>query len=121
MTIKSIENKIEKTKNKLLKIQEMRPGSISKQYNVCGMPGCKCKDPENPRKHGPYYNLSYTVKGKGGTKFIREDFVKKIIQETKEYKKFKQLMDEWIRLSIELSNLKIEAEKQKLDAQGRKV
>lgn len=115
MTTKAIEKKIEKVKKQLLQIREMRPGSLSKQYNVCGMPGCRCKDPENPKKHGPYYNLSYTVKGKGGTKFIRKEFAKKIAEETAQYRKFKKLMELWISLSVDLSNLKIEEEKKKID------
>ena len=27
----------------------MLPGSISKQWNVCGKPGCQCKDPREPK------------------------------------------------------------------------
>jgi hypothetical protein len=98
-----------------MKIEDMRPGSLSKQYNVCGMPGCRCKDEKNPKKHGPYYNLSFTVSGKGGTKFIRRNFVEQIKKETAEYKRFKKLTDQWIDLSIQLSNLKIEEAKEKID------
>ena len=39
------------------------PGSISEQWNVCGTPRCKCKDPKRPQKHGPYYQLSFSVGG----------------------------------------------------------
>jgi hypothetical protein len=116
MTINAIEKKIDKIKVQIGKIGEMRPGSISKQYNVCGMPGCKCKDPVKPKKHGPYYNLSFTFKGKGGTKFIRPVFEKKIKMETNEYRKFKKLTEMWVTLSIELSNLKMEVAKQKIDS-----
>ena len=42
----------------------MKPDSINEQYNVCGSPNCKCKDKKNPQKHGPYYYLSFTFKGK---------------------------------------------------------
>jgi len=41
----------------------MRPGSLSKQYSVCGKAGCRCVDREKPRKHGPYYQLSYVHRG----------------------------------------------------------
>ena len=54
--------KIESIKQKIIELEEMRPGSLSKQYNVCGTPNCKCKDKEKPQKHGPYYQLSYTHK-----------------------------------------------------------
>jgi hypothetical protein len=45
----TLERQIEKTKQAL---GDMRPGSLSTQYNVCGKLGCRCKaDP--PQKHGP--------------------------------------------------------------------
>ena len=59
----TLEKQIEETKKTLVALGDMRPGSLSKQYNVCGKPGCSCKaDP--PKKHGPYYQVSYTRKGK---------------------------------------------------------
>ncbi|MDD4102948.1 MAG: hypothetical protein PHU80_10025 [Kiritimatiellae bacterium] len=47
------------------------PGSISKQWNVCGKPGCRCKDPKHPQRHGPYYQLSYTLAGHSSTMFLK--------------------------------------------------
>lgn len=70
----------------------------------------------DPKKHGPYFNLSFTTKGKGGTKFIRHLFAKQILKETNEYRKFKKLSELWKTLSIELSNMKMELEKAKIDA-----
>ena len=55
---------IRKIKKNLEELGEIMPGSLSKQYNVCGNPNCRCKDSVNPRKHGPYYNLSYTWNSK---------------------------------------------------------
>lgn len=43
------------------------------KYNVCGNPNCRCKDPENPKKHGPYYQISYSHKGKSMTQFVKMD------------------------------------------------
>ena len=58
------ERRIEQLKGKLAHLGSMLPGSLSEQWNVCGTPGCRCKDPDNPVKHGPYYQLSFTVGGK---------------------------------------------------------
>jgi len=102
-----IEKKILKVKTQLTKIGEMRPGSLSKQYNVCGTPGCKCKDKNNPQKHGPYYQLSYSRKGKSTSQFIRKEMVKDIEKQLKNYKKFKELTDTWIELALEHSKTKI--------------
>ncbi len=91
-----IEKRIERIKKKLMKIGPMRPGSLSKQYSVCTKEGCKCMDPIDPRKHGPYYQLSYVRKGKSTTRFIRPPFVKNIQKQLLNYKTFKSLTDEWI-------------------------
>ena len=111
MQTKNIEKKIEKIKRELQTIGEMRPGSLSKQYNVCGKPGCRCKDPTVPQKHGPYFQLSYAHKGKSTTQFIRPGFVKRIEKQIANYKYFKQLTQEWINLALEHSKLELEAAK----------
>ena len=43
------------------------PGSLAEHYNVCGKARCRCKDKVNPRKHGPYYRLSYSLRGKNSS------------------------------------------------------
>src|SRR3990172_12820126 len=58
------EEKIQRMKNELLGLGPMLPGSISEQWNVCGTPGCQCKDPKRPVRHGPYFQLSFSVKGR---------------------------------------------------------
>lgn len=115
MNSKEIENKIEKIKRAFMKIGRMRAGSLSEQYNVCGSKKCKCKDPENPQKHGPYFKLSFVHQGKGNTKFIRAPFVKKIKKETAEYKRFKELTTQWIALAMERSDLEMKLELEKTD------
>jgi hypothetical protein len=85
---------------------DLRPGSLSTQYNVCGSPNCKCKaDP--PQKHGPYYQVSFTRKGKGSTKFVKEENLTIIREQLKNYERMKELVDRWIELSMELSNLRL--------------
>lgn len=115
MTIKAIENKILRIKKQIVGLEAMRPGSLSKQFNVCGNPTCKCKDPKKPKKHGPYYNLSYSFGGKSKTQFIRPGFAKEIDLETKNFRKFKELSQQWITLEIEKSNLILQQKIQKMD------
>ncbi len=51
--IRALEAEIAEIKRQLAAIGDLRPGTLSEQYNVCGNPKCRCKaDP--PRKHGPY-------------------------------------------------------------------
>ncbi len=115
MEIKKIKSKIEIIKNELLKINEMRPGSLSERYNVCGIKKCRCKDTKNPRKHGPYLQLSFVHQGKNGTKFIQKKSLKKIERELEQYKKFRELTNEWIALAMECSNLELKLEMEEKD------
>ncbi len=93
--IRSLEQRIEKLFEKLVKVGPMRPGSISKQY----------RDRKNQR--GVYYQLSYTHKMKSRTEHVWPDHVKLLRAEVAEYKKFKALTTELVDLSIELSKAKI--------------
>jgi hypothetical protein len=101
-----LERKIDDLRKKLLAIGEMYPGAVSKQYNICGTPGCKCKDEENPVKHGPYSNLNFTFKGRSRTKFIRQELVKQFERYTANYKKFREYSEQLIECNIELINLR---------------
>jgi len=67
------------------------PGSISRQSNVCGMPGCRCKDRKNPKKHGPYIQLSYGAKGRSSSMFVKEAVAEMAGRMTKNYKRLRDL------------------------------
>ena len=112
MNPEQIEKQIEKIKVKLQTIGEMRPGSLSKQYNVCGVKNCKCKDSEDPKKHGPYNQLSYVRRGKSTTRFIREHQLKAVQKQVKQYKAWKELTDEWLNLAIESADQKLKASRE---------
>ena len=98
--------RIEEIKSAIMQLDELRPGSLGKQYNVCGNPKCRCKDKKNPRKHGPYYQLSYTWRGKSTSEFIRKQDVETTRSYMADYKNFMELKDEWIECSIQLSKLR---------------
>lgn len=101
-----LELEIGKVKEDLASLGDLRPGSLSTQYNVCGSPNCKCKA-NPPQKHGPYYQVSFTRKGKGSTKFVKAEDLPTIREQLKNYERMKELMDRWIELSMELSNLRL--------------
>jgi hypothetical protein len=111
--IKAFEKEIVKIKDKLMKLGDMHPGSLSKQYNTCGTPGCKCKDRQNPKKHGPYYQISFVHKKRSTSRFVKKEFVREIKRQINNYQKFKQLVEEWKIVATELAQLKF-AEKNKL-------
>ncbi len=98
-----LSNHIDEIKQEIARIGEMRPGSLSKQFNICGNPNCRCKDKDNPRKHGPYHQLSYTWKRKSTSAFIREQDVPMVMEQLANYRRFMELRDEWIECSLELA------------------
>jgi len=109
--LKRIEKQIQEIKQELMKLGELRPGSLSKQYNVCGKAGCRCKDPENPKKHGPYYQISYVRKGKSSSAFVRRESLSDVKTQLANYKRLKELVDRWIDLGLEHSKIKLKSVK----------
>lgn len=101
-----LERQIEKVKKDLSALGDLRPGSLSTQYNVCGSPGCRCKATP-PEKHGPYYQVSFSRKGKSSTKFVKKEDLPAIRKQLKNYERMKELVDRWIDLATELSNLRL--------------
>jgi hypothetical protein len=102
------EQKVQRIKRQLLALKPMLPGSLSEQWNVCGSPGCKCKNPQRPVRHGPYYQLSFSVKGKSSTLFIRPEDVPEARRRIQRYQRFKKLVMALTQAYVDL------ARKQKL-------
>lgn len=102
-----LERRIERIQRELKALGDLRPGSLSEQYNVCGVEGCHCKA-SPPKKHGPYYQLSFTRKGKSTTRFVRRGEVTTVRRQLKNYAKLRALVDDWIDAAMELSTLRLE-------------
>ncbi len=94
-----IEKTIEKIKQELQTIQQMRPGSLTRQYH-------------NPKdKTGAYYQLSYTHKMRSRTEYVRPEYVGQLRKQISEYKRFKELVEKWIELGIQHSKMQIDRAK----------
>ena len=94
------ERRAQQLRKKLHEIGPMLPGSISEQWNVCGTPGCRCKDAENPVKHGPYYQLSYTIGGRSSTMFVKKEGLAEVRRRVKRYAQFKSLCKELVQADV---------------------
>jgi len=90
-----IAKRIARIKAELAAIDDMRPGSLTRQY----------KDPE--RQSGAYYQLSYTREMRSRTEYIARDCLGEVRRQIGNYQRFKALTSEWIALSIEHSRLKM--------------
>jgi len=93
--LKQVENEIRRIKKELSGLGPMRPGTLSLQYKVPG------------EKKGAYYQLSYTHKMKSRTQYVRPEWVDEIQGQIEVYKRFKELIEEWINLSIEHSQTRM--------------
>jgi hypothetical protein len=93
--------RIRRIKDALSSLGPVMPGSISTQWNVCGKADCRCKDPKKPRKHGPYYQLSFTVDGKSSTMFVKKADMKRLRECSRRYQQFRKLNSELLKAYIQ--------------------
>lgn len=92
--IQKIEEKIVRVKKQLEQLGPIRPGSVSRQY----------RDPADKKR--PFYQISYTHKMKSRSEYVRPENLAAVKSETANFKKFKRLVDRWVDLALELSQLK---------------
>jgi len=86
-----IERRIGKIKQALAALGDMRPGSLSTQTRSWG---------------GHYCQLSYTHLGKGHTEYVPQGQRKEVKRQLANYRKFRDLTQEWVTLAIKLCKLK---------------
>ncbi len=110
--------RVEKIKRELQQIGSMRPGSLNQQFTVCGRQGCRCQDPDKPKRHGPYFQLSYVHHGKSTTQFIQKQLVPGVSRQLKHYKKFRALTAEWVDLALAIAMEQLVADRAVLKAQS---
>ena len=91
--LEKIGQEIERIKARLASIGIVRPGSLTRQY----------KDPK--QQTGAYYQVSYTYRMKSRTAYVRASFVKEVRQQIRDYRKLKTLIERWVALGIEHSQL----------------
>ena len=109
----SLEKRIRSIKQQISELGDLRPGALSKQFNICGSPNCRCKATP-PVKHGPYYQISFTRHGKSSSQFVREEDLDEVQEQLENYRQLRQLVDEWITLSAELSSLRLREKRKAL-------
>jgi len=108
----SLQTRIDKIKQEILALgMEVQPGVLSQQYNVCGKAGCRCKA-NPPQRHGPYYQLSFTRKGKSRTQFVRRQDLPLVQEQVQNYQQLRKLMDRWVALGMALSRLRLRQQQQ---------
>jgi len=99
-----LQRRIAQIKAEIATLGPLRPGTLSRQYNVCGTPGCRCKD-DPAQRHGPYHQLSYTWHGRSRSEFVRESELVRVQEQLRTYARLRELLDQWIDAAIELARL----------------
>jgi hypothetical protein len=93
-TLKSVEKKIVALKQRLVRLGNMRPGTLSIQYR-------------NPaKKLTPFNQISYTLDGKSRSEYVRPENLPAVKTEIANYRRFKTAVAELVALSIEASRLR---------------
>ncbi len=92
--IAKLEEGIERTKRTLSELGPMRPGSVSRQY----------RDPKERKR--PFWQLSYTHRMKSRSEYVRPENLAAVRRETANFRRFRKLVDQWIDLSLRLSQLR---------------
>jgi len=88
VSAESLEKRIQSLKHQISQLGDLRPGALSKQYNICGNPHCRCKaDP--PVKYCPYYQISFTRHGKSSSQFVREEDRADVQQQLQNYRQLR--------------------------------
>jgi hypothetical protein len=105
-SVQTCQARITQIQRRLQALGPMRPGSVSRQYRICGTPNCRCVDPIHPRRHGPYYQLNYVYDGKKAAYYVQKEDLKEIRKELANYRKFRRLIHEWIGLTVHIAKLK---------------
>ena len=95
-----ITKKITKIKAELMLIGEMRPGSLTYQYQ-------KPKE-----KKGGFFQISYTYQMKSRTEYVKAEFVDDLRSQVETFKKFKGLVQKWTDLAILYSQMKVKLAKE---------
>ena len=95
--------KLEVLAEEFTRLGPVLPGSISEQYSMCGKKNCRCRTGLNLQKHGPRYQLSYTLGGKSSSMFIKKDDFEVVGNMTTSYRRLRQLSTELALESIKLS------------------
>jgi len=94
------QGRLERLWEQLRALGPLLPGSISTQWNACGTPGCRCKAPRHPKKHGPYHQLSFTVGGRSSTLFLKPVDLPEARRRIQRYQRFKTLTKELLHAYV---------------------
>ena len=90
-TLEICDRQIQAIKDQLAALGPLRPGSLTRQYR------------QPRRRQGAYYQVSYTLRMRSHTDFVRPNEVAQLRQELAAYRRFKQLTARWVQVALRQS------------------
>src|SRR5215831_17221045 len=108
--LQDLESRRAELAKQLVRLGDLRSGSISDTSGRCGKPNCRCHQPGQP-VHGPNPRLTYKVQGKTVTKSLPNPAAqKKAEREIAEFRRFEQLMQEFIEVNAKICHARLAEE-----------
>lgn len=83
--------------NKLIEVLQegpVLPGGIRESFGTCGKPNCKCNSVDDPKLHGPYNILSFSLKEASSTMSLSEKEALLASKMVKRFQEAKSLLNE---------------------------
>ena len=85
---------------------DMRPGSLSSRSRPCGKPICQCRSPGG-KPHGPYWSLTFKLKGKIVTRSVPPAQLAATRQEVANFRRYQDLSAELVEVSEQLCGARL--------------
>ena len=90
-TLEICDRQIQSIKDQLAALGPLRPGSLTRQYR------------QPRRRQGAYYQISYTLRMRSHTDYVRPSEVAQLRQEIVAYRRFRQLTARWVQVALRRS------------------
>ena len=94
-------SKTQKIKNKIIELDWVLKGTVTKQYKRCGKKNCICIKNDKNYWHGPYFIWTRKEKGKTVSKTLTKEQATQIKKAFQNMKKLNQYLDRWKKFSLE--------------------
>ena len=108
-----LKNEFESVKKEIANTSYLKKGSITKCYQTCRNPNCRCHRGKN-FKHGPYFLLTSKERNKTKTISVPEQMVPEIKSYIENFKLLKSKVKMLEKLSEEIIKIKIKIYRSKL-------
>ena len=82
----------------MIQLAPLCSGRLYERYIPCGKRNCRCRDRENPRPHGPYYEWVRRLDGKQVGRMLRPGpALEKVKAGIENYNRFQDLLGSLLR------------------------